>query len=337
MKILFTQISEAGQKDFFQQELVGHEVVCREEKDLSLLLQERNDWEIISPFVGTTITAQHLAQLPQLRLITTRSTGFDHIDLDAARERGVVVCNVPHYGSNTVAEHTIALLLSLARRLKETWERINEGKFDYHGLRGWDVKGKILGIIGGGNIGLQVARIAVGLGMEVWVYDLHPDPAQAQRTGFQYVEWEKLLRGADIITLHLPLNEKTYHLLGEKEFAQMKEGVYLINTARGGLIDTSALIKALETGKVAGAGLDVLEEEDLLQEDIALLTEREKKEKLLNLIANHWLMHQNNVIITPHNAFNSHEAIQRILKTTVANIRTFLQGKPQNVVAGPGH
>lgn len=333
MKILITDVSETWQKDYLVSRLTGHEVFV-EPGVLSLeMVNKYPETEILVVFVNNPVTAEVIAALPGLKLIATRSTGYDHIDIAAAKAKNIPVCTVPFYGENTVAEHAFSLILALARKLPQSFARIEDGKFDYAGLRGWDLKGKTLGVIGGGHIGVHVARMAVGFEMEVLVFDLHPDLELAQKIGFNYVDIDNLYAKSDVISLHLPLNEHTTHIINTDSIAKMKNGVYLINTARGGLIDTAALLEGLRSGKISGAGLDVLEGEDFLKEEINLIGNPSYKDQLLTLLTDHVLMEMENVIITPHNAFNSSEALTRILQTTVENIDAFEQGAPQNLVS----
>lgn len=329
MKIVFFEITEKRQEDYLREHLAGHDLAFYPHP---LTVPDAAGAEVVSVFVGSEVNADVVNQLGT-KLITTRSTGFDHIELDAAKAAGITVCNVPFYGENTVAEHAMALLLALSRRIPDSIKRVREGEFNYEGLRGWDLKGKTLGVIGGGHIGLHVARMARGFQMEVLVYDLHPDEEKAAEIDFTYAELDKLLAASDVISLHLPLNTNTQHFLSTEEFAQMKDGVYLINTARGGLIDTDALVAALKSGQVAGAGLDVLEEEEVLDDELQLLTDPSTyKDRLLTVLQDHALIEMPNVLITPHNAFNSEGAILRILDTTIENVTAFASGSPQNVV-----
>ena len=268
--------------------------------------------------------------MPNLKYIATMSTGFDHIDIEECKRRHIAVSTVPTYGENTVAEHTFALIFAISRRIIESYERVKEGNFSPIGLTGFDLFGKTLGVIGVGNIGSHVIRIAKGIGMDVLGFKRTPDPALAQNLGFQFVDIDKLLSESDIITLHLPYNQETNHFLNEASFAKMKDGVVIINTSRGAIVDTGALLAALKSGKVKAAGLDVLEEEPLLAEEHELLHENFAKEELVHVLESHILVNNPNVIITPHNAFNSREALQRILKTTEENIYGFLAGTPKN-------
>ena len=293
------------------------------------------DAQIISVFIYSNLDTSLLRQLPSLRMIATRSTGYDHIDMAFCRERNIVVSNVPSYGANTVAEHTFALLLSLSRNIYQARERTLRNDFSFHGLQGFDLMGKVLGVIGTGQIGQHVIRIAKGFEMQVLAYDPHQDAAASARLGFEYVDFDILLARCDVISLHCPLTAETQHLIGKPAFMKMKKGVTLINTARGGLIDTAALLWTLDAGIVAGAGLDVLEEEEAVREERELLSGRFDGAKLQAVLRNHALAKHEQVIITPHIAFNSREAVERILQTTVENISAYLAAAPSNVVTAP--
>ncbi len=296
-------------------------------------LDKIGDAHIISVFIYSNLDASVLRQLPSLRMIATRSTGYDHIDMAYCRERNIVVSNVPSYGANTVAEHAFALLLSLSRNIYQARERTLHNDFSFHGLQGFDLMGKVLGVIGTGQIGEHVIRIAKGFEMQVLAYDPHQDVAGSQQLGFEYVDFDALLTRSDVISLHCPLTAQTQHLIGMHAFKKMKKGVYLINTARGGLIDTEALLWALDEEIVAGAGLDVLEEEEAVREERELLSGRFDGHKLQAVLRNHILSKHEQVIITPHIAFNSREAVERILETTLENISAYLAQAPNNVVA----
>jgi len=291
------------------------------------------DYQIVSPFIYSQISKDVIQKLPNLKMIATRSTGFDHIDSVFANENKITVCNVPFYGENTVAEHTFALILALSRKMFDSVERARKGDFSLDGLRGFDLKDRTLGIIGMGHIGLHVARIAKGFEMKVLAFDLKQDKKMAKKIGFEYASFEDLLSNSEIITLHAPYNKATHHLINSGNINLIKKGAYLINTARGALIETDALLKALSEGILAGAGLDVLEEEAFVKEEAQLLPKDfDKSCNLKTVLENHILLQQKNVIITPHNAFNSEEALIRILDTTVLNIQSFLNNKPTNKV-----
>jgi D-lactate dehydrogenase len=292
--------------------------------------------DAVTVFVHSRIIGEILERLPRLRLACARSTGYDHIDLAACRERGVAACNVPTYGENTVAEHTFGLILSLSRNIHRAWERTRQGNFSLEGLRGFDLQGRTLGIVGAGHIGLHVARIARGFGMRVLVADPREDPFLADLVGFAYAPLGRLLAEADIVSLHAPLLSSTHHLIDRDRLGRMKPGALLINTARGGLIDTAALLEVLEAGRIAGAALDVFEGEELKEEDAAFsageLTAAERE----TLRRRHEMLRRENVVLTPHMAFYSQGAEERIRRrrTTLANLRAFFNGSPQNLAMG---
>lgn len=293
------------------------------------------DFDIISVFVDSQITKAVLDQFPNLKMIATRSTGFDHIDLDECRARGIVVSTVPSYGEVTVAEYAFALLLTLSRKIYEGYDRIREtGTFSPQGLKGFDLYGKTLGVVGTGKIGKHVIQIANGFGMKVVAFDLYPDQAVADKLGFVYKTLDEVLSESDVVTIHVPYTEDNKHFIAEPQLRQMKKGAYLINTARGPLVKTEDLLKVLKDGHLGGAGLDVLEEEGIIKDEMNFLTTASHPGDvdLRAVIANHILIDLPNVVITPHNAFNTQEALQRILDTTVENINSFSQGQPENVV-----
>ena len=290
---------------------------------------------IVSVFIYSRLTAALLKRLPGLRLIATRSTGFDHIDLAACRARKIQVSNVPAYGENTVAEHTFALILALSRNVHKAYVRTARGDFSLDGLQGFDLKGKTLGVIGAGRIGLHVIKMAKGFGMRVIASDTRQDPFLSEVLDFRYLPLPDVLRASDIVSLHVPYSTATHHLMNRKTFQHMKRGALFINTARGGLMDTNALVWALDQGIVSGAGLDVLEGEELVKEERQLLEQDVSKERLVTALKNNILLHRENVVITPHIAFDSREALQRILDTTAANMAGFLRGSPLNIVT-PG-
>ncbi|MFH0809287.1 MAG: hydroxyacid dehydrogenase [Pseudomonadota bacterium] len=296
------------------------------------------DAEVISPFIYSRLSGAALERLPRLRLIATRSTGFDHIDLDYCRGRGIVVSNVPVYGDNTVAEHVFGLLLTISHHLVDAVNRTRRGDFSPRGLRGFDLLGKTLGVVGTGRIGQYVMKIANGFGMHVVAFDVRLEEGLAAKLNFRYVSLDELLSISDVISLHVPANPQTHHMISSKEFARMKPGAVLINTARGDVVDVVALVEALAQGRLGAAGLDVLPEEPVIREEAELARAAfQRKEELETLLADHILPRFRNVVITPHTAFDTREAVGRILDTTVDNIASFARGRPRNVVAaGPG-
>ncbi len=332
MKIAFFEIEE-WEKEYISSGLNNQELLFFLPSLSPENTAEIKDCQIISPFIYSKIDENILSELPSLKFISTRSTGFDHIDINKAKKRNVLVSNVPSYGENTVAEHTFALILEFSRKMYYSIERTKKGDFSLDGLRGFDLKQKTLGIVGMGHIGQHVARIAKGFEMQVLAFDVKKDNKLAKKLGVRFVSFEELLKSADIISLHLPYNDATHHLINSGNINLIKRGAYLINTARGGLVETSALIEALGNKILAGVGLDVLEEECFIKEERQLLSKEFPKTCDLKIILqNHILLQQENVIITPHNAFNSKEALERILETTVFNIKSFLKNKPINLI-----
>jgi D-lactate dehydrogenase len=293
-------------------------------------VSEAKDAEAIVIFIYSNINKALLDQMPNLKFIATMSTGFDHIDIEECKRRNIVVSTVPTYGENTVAEHAFALIFAISRRIIESHVRVTSGNFSPIGLTGFDLFGKTLGVVGVGNIGTHVIRIAKGIGMDVLAYKRTPDPKLATDLGFRFVSFDELLSQSDIITIHVPYNPETHHMLNADAFAKMKDGVMIINTARGAIIDTDALVSSIQSGKVGAAGLDVLEEEKDLSEEHELLHKDVQIEDLKTILENHMLLNNPKVLITPHNAFNSREALQRILNTTQENILGFLSGTPKN-------
>jgi D-lactate dehydrogenase len=277
------------------------------------IAQKYPEVEVLCTFIYTKISENLLSRLPNLKLIITRSVGYNHVDVKAAESRGIYVCNVPDYGSHVIAEHVFALLLSQLRHVREADEKVEGNNFDFHGLRGDSLKGKTLGVLGTGKIGRQVARIAsLGFLMNVIAYDKFQSEDLASELHFKYVEtpeeiWEK----SDIISLHLPLFPDTVHLIDKKSIAQMKNGVVIVNTARGELIDTAALIEGLESKKISYASLDVLEDEKNTEN-------QELNKKLIALPQ---------VITTPHIAFYSNDAVQKMYESAGRSISRYLNGE----------
>ncbi len=295
---------------------------------------EDKDAEVISVFIKSHIGKEEMDRFPNLKFIATRSTGFEHIDRDEAEKRGIVISNVPFYGANTVAEYTFALLLNISRRIYESYDRVLvKGEFSSDGLRGFDLKGKTIGVVGTGGIGSHTIKIAKGFGMNVIAFDVRHNEDLVKELDFKYVDFDELLKNSDIITLHAPDNKHTHHMINMENIDKIKKGAYLINTSRGALVETRALILALESGVLAGAGMDVLEEEEYMDDDTELLTkEHPNPEDLRIVLANQYLIDHPRVVITPHNAFNTKEALERIVETTIDNIKSFESGETINVV-----
>lgn len=253
-----------------------------------------------------------------IRLIALRSAGFNHVDLRVAQDLGLTVVRVPAYSPYAVAEHTIALILTLNRKIHRAYTRVREGNFSLQGLLGFDMHGRTVGIVGTGKIGTIVARILHGMGCNLLAYDLYPN-SECQKLGVQYTQLDGLWANSDIITLHCPLNSENYHLINSKTLRKMKSGVMIVNTSRGGLIDAKAVIKGLKSKQIGSLALDVYEQEaDLFFEDLSdEVIQDDIFERLLTFP---------NVIITGHQAFFTEEALSNIAQTTLSNISQFEQG-----------
>lgn len=289
------------------------------------------DSEIISVFTHSNVISNaQLDKFKNLKLITTRSTGFNHIDLEYCKTRGITVCNVPKYGETTVAEFAFGLLLALARKIIQGRNGMAHNHVEISNYMGFDLFGKTIGIIGTGSIGRHMIGLAQGFGMKIIAYDPYPTEALKKL----YVpSLQDIFKQADIISLHVPSTPQNHHMLDETAFSMMKQGVIIINTARGDLIDTQALYCAIRSGIVGGTGLDVLENEDfLIHDDVLTCPRATDQDMLLDSAMNLKLLQFRNVIATPHIAFNSVDAINRINASTFNNIMAFLKGKPVNVV-----
>lgn len=331
MKIAFFEI-KGWEKPYLKKELKNHTLEFYQEPLSSANVDKIRDFEMASVFIYSKIDEKVLKKLPQLKLITTRSTGFGHIDLKVCQKKKITVCNVPFYGENTVAEHTFALILSLSRNIHKSYVRTLRNDFSIEGLKGFDLKGKTLGVIGTGHIGACVIKMAKGFDMNVLAFDVIENKELAKELDFQYVAFDQVLKNSDIITLHVPYNKNTHHLINKQTIKKIKKGAVLINTARGGIADTEALIWALDQGILSGLGLDVLEGEKLIKEEKQLLYDKKNLEVLAELVKGHILLSKDNVVFTPHIAFYSEEALIRIIETTIENIKQYLLDKPENIV-----
>lgn len=331
MKIAFFEI-KGWEKKYIKNNLKEHNLKFFQEPLNEKNLQEIKDFDVIAVFIYSKINKLIIQKLSNLKLIITRSTGYDHIELNECKKRKITVCNVPFYGENTVAEHTFALILSLSRNVHKSYLRTIRHNFSIEGLKGFDLEGKTIGVIGAGRIGLHVIKMAKGFGMNVLTYDVNQDKFLAEVLGFTYVSLEELLNKSDIITLHVPYNKHTHHLINKNTIKQIKKGAILINTSRGGNVDTDALMEALDKKILSGAGLDVLEGEELIMEEKQLLYDPKKLEVLGDIVKDHILISKDNVVFTPHIGFYSEEALLRILETSVENILAFISKKPQYVV-----
>jgi len=329
MKIIFFEVPKAEQS-VFSQSLSGSELVFYEERLTENNADLAKDADIISVFVDSDINKNTIDKMVNLKFITTRSTGFNHIDCEYAFGKGIRVASVPAYGSHTVAEFAFGLMLNLSRKIATSNTYLKE-TLNYNYLpwmEGFNLEGKTLGVIGTGKIGKNVIKIAKGFEMNVLAFDLYPDAAFVKENNFEYKSFAEVVSQSDIITLHIPYTKENHHLINKENISMMKKGVYLINTARGELVDTEALIRGLKEGIIAGAGLDVLEGEKQLQN-----VQNAENEEIKKIVAlNHELIKMPNVMVSPHMAFYTREAIASIQQTTIDNIKSFISGNPINLI-----
>lgn len=328
-KIFFFEV-ENWEDEYFRKNLRGFDLNFSEDVLSKENVGLAKEAEIISVFIYSEITPEVVDSLPNLKCIITRSTGFDHIDIDYCAKKGIDVLNIPSYGVNSVSEHTFALILAISRKIIQSVEKTKKGDFSQDDLSGFDLNGKTLGVIGAGRIGKRVIEIGQAFGMRVLVFTKHPNPSIEN---VEDVSFEELISRSDIVSLHIPYTKETHHMINLGNINRFKRGSILINTARGAIVETQAILEGLNKGIFKAAGLDVLEEESDLREEKELLTrDFLKKTDLKTLLLDHVLITKENVIITPHNAFNSKESLDEILKTTCENIKFWKDGKIQNKV-----
>ena len=278
--------------------------------------------DVVCVFVNDTVDADVIKAMAEngVKLLALRCAGYNNVDLEAAKGRLTVV-RVPAYSPYAVAEYTVALMLSLNRKIPRASWRTRDGNFSLHGLMGFDMHGKTVGVIGTGKIAKILIGILRGFGMKILAYDLYPDYKFAEETGMTYTTLDELYHRSDIITLHCPLTAETKYMINEDSISKMKDGVMIVNTGRGQLIHTNALIEGLKNKKVGYAGLDVYEEEnEYFYED--------KSDKIIDDDTLARLLSFNNVIVTSHQAFFTKEALRNIANTTLQNIKDFEEGKP---------
>lgn len=298
----------------------GHELVYHETQLDAGTAHLVRDETAVCCFINDHVSAGVLEELRQrgIRLVALRSAGFNHVDMPAARRLGMPVVRVPAYSPYAVAEHTAALLLALNRRLHKAYNRVREGDFSIHGLMGYDLHGKTAGVIGTGKIGVAFLRIMKGFGCSLLAVDVEKNP-ECTALGVSYTALETMLGQADIVSLHCPLTPATHHIIDAARLALMKPGVTLLNTSRGGLLDTRAVISALKSGHIGLLGLDVYEEEENM-------FFRDMSDTIIQDDVFARLMTFPNVMVTSHQAFFTVDAVSSIAATTLANISAFEHG-----------
>lgn len=336
IKLVFFDLDEHERdvvRDAFASES-GYEVDLHPDALTSQNISLAHDADGIGVFVTSHVTREVLDQLPDLKVIAAMSTGYDHIDADACRERNIAVCNVPRYGDTTVAEFAFGLILALARKFRPMFARTARGDFSRTGLQGMDLAGKTLGLIGTGRIGSHLARLAHAAGMSVVAYDLRPNPDLTRDYGVRYLDLDDLLAEADVISLHVPYTKSTHHLINAERLRLVKDTALLVNTSRGGVVDIRAVAGSLREGRLGGVALDTFEGEQVWIEEEFQGAGEPSAARLKEALESFAILHSDRAILSPHNAFNTREALGRILATSIENIKAFFAGNPQNVVAG---
>lgn len=291
----------------------------------NLSKKELEETEIISPFITSYIDENVLKNFKNLKLIATRSTGTNHIDLNACSKRNIIVANVKNYSSNAVAQYTLGLILALERNIFKAYEDMKKFTHENSKYIGRNLNNLTLGVIGTGEIGVSLSKIVNLIGMKILAYDIKPKYWLEQELNLNYVDFDTLIKKSDIITIHMPYREDNYHIFSDKQFSMMKKDAFFINTARGELVDIIALYKALVTGEIKGCALDVVECEKISFAPNNLLknlSENSKNCAIRSLIIQK-ILNMPNVIVTPHIAYNTLDAVNEILKETMKNIRDF--------------
>jgi D-lactate dehydrogenase len=326
------RIAFFGTKDYDREffsaanEARGHELVWLEPRLDAGTAVLASGFPAVCAFVNDTLDRTVLEVLAAhgSRLVALRSAGFNNVDLAAARELGITVSRVPAYSPHAVAEHAVGLILALDRKIHRAYARVREGNFSLSGLVGFDLHGRTVGVVGTGKIGVAFLRIMAGFGCHLLAMDPVRSP-EAEALGARYVPLEELLARSDVVSLHCPLTPETRHLLDARRIRLMKRGAMLINTGRGALIETPAVIAGLKSGHIGHLGIDVYEEEEALffEDRSHVVIQDDVFMRLLTFP---------NVIVTAHQGFFTREALEAIAETTLANVSAFEKGEPQNVV-----
>ncbi|CAN5838385.1 2-hydroxyacid dehydrogenase [soil metagenome] len=320
MKITFFS-TQPYDKDFFNRynDSFGFELVFFETQLNPQTVNLIDKSDAVCVFVNDLVNEKVIEQLALkgVKVIALRCAGFNNVDLEAAKQKNMHVCRVPAYSPQAVAEHAVAMILTLNRKTHKAYNRVREQNFSLNGLLGFDVNGKTIGVIGTGNIGKAFCRIALGFGCKVLAFDIIANK-ELEAAGVQFVPLIELLQQSDIISLHCPLNEQTKHIINTDTIAMMKKGVMLINTSRGALIDTPAVIMALKSGQLAYLGIDVYEQEEhiFFRDLSATVIEDDTIQRLMSF---------SNVLVTAHQAFFTQEALTQITITTLRNTEELLK------------
>lgn len=342
MNILFFDVRE-NEAEALKNSCKNRSIACDKECSCKLIPERLDDntavtdemskADVISCFTFSRVTADVLKKFPNLKLIALRSVGFNHIDIEYCKEHNIQVVNSLGYGNVTVAEFAFGLILDVMRKVSRSYMNLKDEHPYADNYMGFELKDATIGIIGTGAIGAEAVRIANGFGMKIFAYDIYPKQELVDKYNVKYVQLDELLKESDVISLHAPLTSDNFHMINEDKFKLMKHNAVVINTARGELIDTKALYDALSSNKIWGAGLDVLEAENMLtQPEKAFDFDYLPNDVIRQTLLNDRLLKLHNVVVTPHIAYNSKEANERILNITMNNIESFFRGKCINSV-----
>jgi len=325
MKIAFFSTKPYDQKSFEQSDKSKYEITFFKEEFSSELTSRLDNFDAICVFVNDKVDESKIKILKQkgIKLILLRCAGFDNVDLKSCKNEGIKVYRVPQYSPSAVAEFAVGLMLSLNRKIHKAYNRTRDNNFSLDGLLGFDMNGKTVGVVGTGAIGAIVVRIMKAFGCKVVAYDVYKNEKLIQELNLEYVELDALFAQSDIISLHAPLMKETTHMVNEAAISKMKDGVMIINTSRGPLIDTKAVIKGLKSKKIGGIGMDVYENEANLY--FADHSNEAMEDDILSRLTGF-----PNVLVTGHQAFFTKEALDNIRKFTLQNIEDFQQGKDTN-------
>lgn len=333
MKMLLFDFRESEEKYFKNHIIQDCDITFYKEslnENTILSEKELEETQIISVFISSQLTEKVINKFKNLRIIATRSTGYNHIDTNACIERNIAVVNVDGYGKRSVAQYTISIMVGLIRYFVPAMKDFQQDNIQFSKYTGYDLAEMTLGVIGTGAIGAAVCEIANFFGMHIFAYDCKIN--NEIKNFVEYVSLEDLYKYSNIISLHIPLIPDVYHMISHKEFEMMNDGVYIINTSRGELIDNIALYDAIKSKKVAGAALDVLECENLnmYPDDFISNIKEATCDCISSAIVNQKLFNEPNVIITPHIAYNTYQAVNTILDQTFKNIKSCISGKCSN-------
>ncbi len=333
MKMLMFDVRETEKELLKKLNLKDIDVTYFEEplnENTKLTEEQLQETDIISIFIFSNLTEEVLSKFKNLRVIATRSTGFNHIDIDYCSKKNIAVLNVDKYGEKAVAEYSIGLIITLLRKILPASLDMKKHKLKMSEYEGQNLNNMTIGIIGCGSIGSSMAKIAKFFGMNILIYSINKNKEIEEFCNF--VSLDKLLQESDIITLHIPYTEDNYHMIGENEFKKMKNGVMIINTARGELIDIKSLYENLKSGKVKAAGLDVLECELLNTDEVTEFISKSSSFCMETALITQKLFEMENVIITPHIAYNTKESIKYLLEMSFNNIKDYVKGMNSNRV-----